>query len=162
MWYHQLTGLWVVFGPCVHKELWSKVRTASSCSVVRAIVFTRQQLHCPLAAGLFGQLLPQQGGEIQFWMLPSVPEISSGINHLPCLRRLACHPIPNLSLYVSPSPWCVLVAHWEVGLSPHLCSQPVLLFQHSFTETSALRFANLALPLFSRACSAPHPHLCCC
>jgi hypothetical protein len=40
---------------------------ACSCKVVRfVVVFTRWQLHCPTAAILSGQLLPLQGGTIQF------------------------------------------------------------------------------------------------
>jgi hypothetical protein len=41
--------------------------SASSCRVVRAVgVFTRLPLCCPSAETLFGQLLPQQDGPIQF------------------------------------------------------------------------------------------------
>jgi hypothetical protein len=71
---------------------WGK--TASLCRVIRAVVFSRWQLCFPLAAALFGQLLTQQGGAFQFWMLPSVPEISSGTHLLPCFGRLACRPTP--------------------------------------------------------------------
>jgi hypothetical protein len=40
-------------------------KTASSCRVVRAVVFTREQLHSPPAAALFGHLLTQQGRAVQ-------------------------------------------------------------------------------------------------
>jgi hypothetical protein len=73
-------------------------KSASLCKVVRAVVvFTRQQLCCPSAATLFGQLLPQQGGAIQFRMLPSVPQDQLWD--------------PSLALL------------WEVSLLPHPCSQ---------------------------------------
>jgi hypothetical protein len=36
------------------------------CEKCSVVVFARQQLHCPTAATLPGQLLPQQGGAIQF------------------------------------------------------------------------------------------------
>jgi hypothetical protein len=45
----------------------SKGNSAISCSMVKVVVvFTRQQLHCPISAIVFGKLLPQQGGAIQF------------------------------------------------------------------------------------------------
>jgi hypothetical protein len=65
-----------------------------------AVVFTRQQLHCPTAATLFGQLLSQQGWAIQIWVLPQSQETS-----------LEIHTIP----------------FWEVDLSPHPYSQPLCL-----------------------------------
>jgi hypothetical protein len=86
---------------------WGK--TASLYRVVRA-VFISQQPCCPSAAALFGQLLPQQCEAIPFWMLPSVPEISSRIYHLSFFGRLACHSTPALSLYASPSLYWVLAA----------------------------------------------------
>jgi hypothetical protein len=54
---HQVTGLWVVFGPLVQKigvVRWGKI--SSSCRVVR-VVFSRRQLGCSSATTLFGQLL---------------------------------------------------------------------------------------------------------
>jgi hypothetical protein len=120
MWSHQVTDLLVIFGPLstglVAIVRWGK--STSSCSVVRAVVFTKWQLRCPSAATLFGQLLLQQGGAIRFEWCPLSHKISSGIYHLPHFGRLACDP----SL-ISASP-CLL---WEVGLSPHSCSQPLLL-----------------------------------
>jgi hypothetical protein len=144
-------------------ELWHK--TASSCRVVRAGVFAMHQLCCPSAASLFGQLLQQQGGAIQFWMLPSA--LSSGIHHLPCFGWLACHPTPALSLCTSPDLCWVLVAllggwivsllllsafaalpalvHWEFGFLPHLHSLGQV--QH-FTPNSLLVLGYSLLFMF--------------
>jgi hypothetical protein len=61
---------------------WGKI--ASSGRVDR-VVFSRQQLWCSSVAALFGHLLPQQGGVIQFWMLPSVLEIGLGSTSCPAL-----------------------------------------------------------------------------
>jgi hypothetical protein len=113
------------FCPQDYLESWGEIRLPTRARVVR-VVFTRQQLHCPSAVGLFGQLLPQQCGTIPFWVLPSVPEISSGIHHLPSFGRLACHLTLVLRLYASPNPCWVLVASlggWLVA-PPH-CSQPL-------------------------------------
>jgi hypothetical protein len=81
----------------------------------------------------FGQLLPQQGWTIQFWMLQSVPEIGSGIHLLPSFEMSVCRSVPSLSLYASPdlcwgasrssrqlvcqphfalSLWCFMACHW--------------------------------------------------
>jgi hypothetical protein len=150
---------------------WGKI--ASSCMVVRAIVFSRWQLCCSSAAALFGQLLLQQGGWIQFWMLPSVPEISSGINLLPCFGRLVWHSTPSLSLYASPYFFWVQEAPlggWLVG--PSLLSAFAALWcvTESLAESSvpchtpdssALRDQLFAPPVFSRVGSLFHPHLQC-
>jgi hypothetical protein len=133
----------------------------SDCQLVQggqSYCFTKCPLHCPLTAALFGQLLPQQGGAIQFRMLPSVPEISSGIYHLPCFGRLACCLNPALSLCAFPdlcwvlvaplggwlvtalplsafmpfsiSAWCMWLL-WKVGLLPQPCYQHLLLYHVS-------------------------------
>jgi hypothetical protein len=62
-----------------------------------------------------------------------------------------------MSILISAGYWRLL---WEVGLLPHPCSQPLLLFFYLFTENSALRVYLLASPPFPRADSAfhlPHP-----
>jgi hypothetical protein len=108
------------------------------------MVFSRWQLCCS-SAELFGQLLPQQGGTIQFWMLPSVPEIISRIYILPCFGRLVCRSAPALSLYAIPNICWVLVAPLGsclVGL--YLFSAFALWIT---TESSALRAQFLAPPL---------------
>jgi hypothetical protein len=93
----------------------------SSYRVGRAVVFTRQQLHCPSVSSLFGQLLCQQGGAIQFWMLPLSHEITSGTHHLLHFGRVACCPtlldasLPPLGVwFVTPAfvAWPVFF-HWE-------------------------------------------------
>jgi hypothetical protein len=159
-------------------------KTASSCRLVAALS-TRQQLDCPSAAALFDQLLPQQGA-IQFCMLPSVPAISSRINHLPCFGRLVSRPTLALSLCVFPHLCWVLVALlggwfvtplplsafiplpisagcqqllWEVGLSSCSHSQTLLLSLHWISESSALGVWLLTPPPFSRAGSVFKPHL---
>jgi hypothetical protein len=43
-----------------------KQLTTRSCKVVRSVVFTRWQLHCPTTTILAGHFLLQQGGTIQF------------------------------------------------------------------------------------------------
>jgi hypothetical protein len=153
--------------------------------VVRAVVFTRQQLCCPSTAVLFGQLLLQQGGAIQFWMLPSIPENSSRIHLLPHFGRLACRPTPALSfcafsdvcwvlvaplrgwfvtslplsafmpLLISAGSWWLL---WELVAPP--CSRPLLLCAWA-TESLTLRVQLLAPSLFPREGSAFHPYLHC-
>jgi hypothetical protein len=50
---------------------------------------------------------------------------------------------------------------WEVGLSLHPNSQPLLLLPHSFIESSALRVWLLAPPPLSGTSSVFHPYLCC-
>jgi hypothetical protein len=132
---------------------WSK--TPSSSRVVRA-VFIWQQLGCPSMAALFVQYLPQQGGAILFWMLPSVPEITSGSTICPALRSwpivpshsqplcfscsllgaggyfglFACHPTPALLSDFIPLP--ISSGHqwllWDIGLSPCSHSQTLLLY----------------------------------
>jgi hypothetical protein len=108
---------------------------------------------------LFSQLLLQQDGAIQFWILPSVPVISSGINHLPCFGRLACCPRPALSFYVFSDPCWVLVAPlvgWLVALL-----QLLAFAELDHWEFSAAESWFLAPPLFSGAGSQFHPHLLC-
>jgi hypothetical protein len=121
----------------VEVERWGK--TASSCRAVRA-VFSRWQMWCSSAAALFGQLLPQPSGEIQFWMLPSVVEIGSRIHLLPCFGRLVslsyplclfqyllgaggssrwlvCQPTFALSLCCVMA--CLRVQHWKLSSLLH-------------------------------------------
>jgi hypothetical protein len=134
--------------------------TASSCKVVKAVVFIRQQLCCSSVAVLFGQLLPQQGGAIQFWMLFSVPEISSGIHLQPCFGRLVYWSTPSFSLYPSADLCWVpadLLGNWFVG--------PPLLWAFaslwSVTESSVLRAWFLAPSLTVEQweiISLPHLH----
>jgi hypothetical protein len=108
-----------------------------------------------------GQFLPQQGGAIQFWMLPSIPEINSGIHLRPstlCLsqslqdarsssRQLVCQPCPCSQLLmfygVSLRVWC-----WHLGSLPTL-------------DSSAVRNQLFAPPLFSRVGSEFHLHCWC-
>jgi hypothetical protein len=113
-----------------------------------------------------------QGGAIQFWMLPSVPEISSSIHLLPCLGRLLCHPTtccqslcfywsllsagvssrrlvfcfnPSLSLYASPNLWWVPAA----PLHYWLVTPPLL------SDFSALCTCHW---MFGSESSTPCPH----
>jgi hypothetical protein len=110
------------------------------------------QLCCPSAAALFGQLLPLQGGTIQFCMLPSVPEISSRIHHLPCFGRLVSCPTLALSLYAFPNLCWVLATPLGGWFTVLLLLSALLLFPH-FTENSA---PCLILVLQGR-CSIPPP-----
>jgi hypothetical protein len=75
--------------------------------------------------------------------------------------RWACHPTLTLSLYAALVLCWVLMSPWEVGLSPHSHSQPLLLYPCYFTESPVLRFLLLAPPLFSKAVSELHPHFYC-
>jgi hypothetical protein len=68
--------------------------------VVRSVVFAGWKLCCSTVVTVAGQLLPQQGGAIQFCAYPQSCEISSAI-HLALL--------------------------WEVGLSLQSCPQPLFL-----------------------------------
>jgi hypothetical protein len=144
MWSHQVTGLWVCLDLLSTRLVgglaeWGK--TDSSWRELRA-VFCRWQLCCSSAAALFGQLLPQH-----FWMLHSVPEISSVIHLLPCFGGLACRPAPAYSFC------CFMAHHWEFSTeSLVLCHTP---------ESSAVRDHLFAPPPFSSAGSAFHPHLQC-
>jgi hypothetical protein len=98
---------------------------------------------------------PSKVVQCNFSCCPLSDEISYGIHHLPHFGRLACHPTPALSLCASPNICLVLVCLlWEVGLSP---CHPLMLEQHLFTESSALRVCLLDPPPFSRAGSAFHP-----
>jgi hypothetical protein len=106
--------------------------------VFRAVVvFTRWKLCCLIAATMSGWLLPQQGGHFSFEYCSQFYETSSGIHHWLHFGRLACHPTPTLSLCVLPHLCLVLVRLlWEIGLLPHPCSQPLLLFSPSFKKSS--------------------------
>jgi hypothetical protein len=69
MWSHQENGLCIVFGsfcPQGKLQLGAEVTHCQFMQVVRTVVFTRQHLHYPTAAILFGWLLPQHCGAIQF------------------------------------------------------------------------------------------------
>jgi hypothetical protein len=100
MWSYQVTSLWSRIWFCLFTEFVAIRRwgnCASYCSMVRVVVvFTRQQLCCPSAGTLYGQLFPQKDGAIQFWILPSVSQDQLK-DSLPALL-------------------------WEVGLLPHTCS----------------------------------------
>jgi hypothetical protein len=104
----------------------------SLCKVVRLIaVFTRQQLHCPTAAILAGQLLPQQGGAFHFCIAPLVPWEKLRDPPRPCFVRLACHPTPFSAFVTYPTLVCskfVSLLHpcsprqvWH--FTPHLLSK---------------------------------------
>jgi hypothetical protein len=107
---------------------------------------------------MFGWFLSQQGGEVQFWILFSVP----------------------WDQLQDPSPALL----WEVGLSPNSHSQPLWLFQPllgasltplggwlitpppfsafvAFPEFIHWQFCDLPPSPFSWAGSVFHPHLCC-
>jgi hypothetical protein len=86
----------------------------------RAIVFPRWQLHCPTAATMSSQLLLQQGGAIQFWVLPSV-----------LVHQLRDPP---------PAPF------WDVGLLPHPYFQTLCLASPLLGASSALLGSWLVTP----------------
>jgi hypothetical protein len=156
---------------------WGK--SASLCRVVRAVVFTAWQLHWPSAAVLFGQLLTQQGGEIQFWILPCfswdglgdpahaslqevclLPHPLSQPLCLPGLllaasnfsEWLACHPTPTLSLCCHI---CLLrVWSWEFGSLPHSCSEGQV---QCSTPTSAVGVRlQFTVYVFQFCCGGAH------
>jgi hypothetical protein len=78
-------------------------RFTRSCSVVRAIYFPGDSCVI-LQLQLFGQLLPQHGGAVKFWMLPS----GSGDQ--------LCDPLPALHWSCL---FTVFVQHWEFISLPH-------------------------------------------
>jgi hypothetical protein len=138
MWSHQVTGS----TRQVATGSWGK--SVSWCRVVRAVVFTRLRLHCPSAATLFCQQLPQQGGAIQFWILPSVtwdqlwdpppaqlwefglspPFLLSAF--VPLLTSVGCSssgevglsPTTALSLCCFSLVYSLRAQHWELGTGP--------------------------------------------
>jgi hypothetical protein len=126
IWFLLSTGLAVIGRWC---------NSASLCRVVRAVVFTRQQLCCPTAATVLCQLLPQQGWGTQFWMLPSVPWGQLWDPHLPWFGRLACCPSSALSLHCFTCIHSLRIWHWEFGFLTHFHSLGQV--QHS-TPTSAV------------------------
>jgi hypothetical protein len=69
---------------------WGK--TASSCKVVRVIVFSRWQLCCPSAAAVFGQLLSTKVGQFSFECCPLSQR--SGLASTSCLVWGGCSVIP--------------------------------------------------------------------
>jgi hypothetical protein len=126
--------------PSIHSVLvatgrWCK--SACSCRVVRAVVFTRQQLCCPSAATLVSSSLSKVG-QFSFAYCPLSHEFSSGmVGLLPhtcsqplCLFSpllgasssfgwLAYHPKPAPSLYCFSHIHSLRVWHWEFGSLPH-------------------------------------------
>jgi hypothetical protein len=131
-------------------------KTSSICKVVSALVFIRQQ-YCPSSATLFGQLFPQQRGATEFWMLPSVLEISSVSNTCPVLGGW---PVVPLLLSVFEifliSAGCKRL-FWEVGLSPDSHSQCLLIYHCFFTEFSAENLAPCPTSTFQGRFSFPPP-----
>jgi hypothetical protein len=121
------------------------------------LFFTRWKLHCPSAVPLFGQLLSQQGGAIQFEYCPLSHKVSSGIHHLPRFGRLAFWPTPALSLCASPD-LCLVLA---VPLGGWLVTSPHCSYLLWLTSVSSLRVQLLAPPLFSGEVSEFHLCLCC-
>jgi hypothetical protein len=96
----------------------------SSHRLVRAVVvITKWQKPCPPGTILFGWLLPQLGGAIQFWVLPSVPGEQLQDPTPGLLWRSACHPTPTLILSCFSHICSLRVWHWEFGSLPRLCSQ---------------------------------------
>jgi hypothetical protein len=106
-WFHQVTGLWAVFdsfSPQGRLQLGPEV---SHCQFVQG-----GQIWCclhqvgaafPTAATLYGQLLPQQGGAIQFWVPPQSHETSSEIHHGPSWGGWLVAPPPLSVLVASPN-----------------------------------------------------------
>jgi hypothetical protein len=73
-------------------------------------------------------------------------ENSSQIHDLDSFGRSACHPTPLSTFVPLPtSAWCYWLL-WEVGLSAHSSSQPLLLYPCSFTETLVLTVWLIAPP----------------
>jgi hypothetical protein len=109
-WSHQMADLWAVVGSfCTQGRLqvgsvivhYQFVWSGQICCC-----FARQQLSCPTAATLAGQLLPWQGGTIQFCAPPTVPQDYLSDLPCPCFGRLACNPTPALSACSHPTPAC--------------------------------------------------------
>jgi hypothetical protein len=147
---------------------WGK--TASSCRVVRAVVLSWQQLFCTSAEALFGQFLPHQGGVIQFWVLPSVPETSSGSTTCPALGGypVITLPISVFVLLLISAECCWLL--WEINLSLCLLAQPLSLSRAllggssssmwlAFLPGSVLSLCSFMVCHweFSTECSSPCP-----
>jgi hypothetical protein len=77
--------------------------TASSCKVVRSVVvLTRQQLCCPTAAILAGQLLSSNVGQFNFDYSLQSPKTSSATHHSPALGGWLVTP-PPLSAFNFPA-----------------------------------------------------------
>jgi hypothetical protein len=103
-WFHQMARLWIVFvifcpqdrlqlGPVVAYYQFVQGGPICCCFRQAAAVW-------PYAATLSGQLLPQQGGPIQFWILPSVPwDKLNGLPHLQFGR------LPTLAPSLCSSPY---------------------------------------------------------
>jgi hypothetical protein len=103
---------------------------------------------CPVGSS------PSKLEKFSFEYRPQPYETTSGIHHWPHFGRLACRPIPALSLCASPHLCLVLVQLlWEVHLSPALVlSLPHHPLPSLFTESSAP-----CPTIFPRAGSVFHP-----
>jgi hypothetical protein len=107
----------------------SWANSASLCRVVR-VVFTRQQLQLCLVRSSLSRV-----GQFSFEYCPLSHEAGSRIHNLPCFGRLACPPTPDLRRSASPDLCSGLVQLlWEIGLSPQVCSQPLLLSPFLYWE----------------------------
>jgi hypothetical protein len=158
MWSHQVTGLWVVFGPSVHKISWN-------CEVRWGVQFMQGGQSCCFHQVTAG--LPFSCSSV--WSAPPLARWGNSLlNGALCPRDQLQDPPPALL--------------WEDGLLSHPRSQP-LRFPWSLLSASSssgklacrltptlklccfmcmsLRVWLLAPPPFSRSCSAFHSHLCC-
>jgi hypothetical protein len=123
-------------------ELWGKVRLPAHAgwselfSLGSSLFFS--------CSSIWSALPPARWGN-SVWMLPSVPEIGSGIHLLPCFGWLVCRSASSLSLYASPN---LLGAHgssrWLV--CPPGPSSAFAALWH-ITESLVLRIQFLATPL---------------
>jgi hypothetical protein len=128
-----LSGKWLVNSILflLPTRLFGTVRygkTASLCIVVRAVIFTRWQLHCSSAAALFGQLFLQQGESIQFECCLLCQRSALGSTTCPALRgwpitHPRSQPLCLSQSLLGASSWHL----WAVGLSPHSHSWPLCL-----------------------------------
>jgi hypothetical protein len=125
---------------------WGK--SASSCRVVRALVFTRW-----LCVALQLQLClvnssPSKVVQFSFEYCPLSHKVSSEIHHLLIFGRLACRPTPTLSLCTFPD----LCWGLEDSLRSWLVTPTLVLSLYCFTCIHSLRAQHWE---FS---SLPHPH----
>jgi hypothetical protein len=112
-------------------------RSASSCKVVRTVVFHQAATVLAFSCNCLVSSSPSKVGQFRFECWPLSHKISYRIYHLPCFGRLACHPtLLSAFMPLLTSAWCYQLL-WEVGFLPCPHSQPLFLDPCSFTEHSA-------------------------
>jgi hypothetical protein len=104
---------------------------------------------------------PSKVGQFSFEHCLLSLEISSGIHHLPCFGRLACHPTPTLSFYTSPDFCLVLVAPLGGWLFTSSLLSAFVTFPefNEFIQFSTESSAPCPIPVLLGRFSVPPPPL---